>query len=268
MSTPITLVTCGIIWKGRRFLLAQRKPDSTLEALKWEFPGGKIEFTEDPPQALRREIREELGCEINVGEIFCVSSHTYLKPDGKGKHIMMLAYDCAHRRGEAESLDVNDFRWVTVEELDDFDLAAADHVIRDRLQRRYGSPPPDDGEGGEEAPSLRDAETSISRLKEEVDRFVRERDWGQFHSPKNLSMSIAIEAAELMELFQWTTVEESRLVGRDPGRFEAICQEVADVAAYLLSLANSLGIDLSEAIARKMQLNRAKYPTEKYWGRF
>ena len=53
MPARITLVTCGIIWKGKKFLIAQRKPDSLLEALKWEFPGGKIEFTEDPPQALQ-----------------------------------------------------------------------------------------------------------------------------------------------------------------------------------------------------------------------
>ncbi len=267
MSEPITLVTCGIIWRGNRFLIAQRKSDSRLEALKWEFPGGKIEFTEDPPRALRREIREELGFEIDVGEIFCVSSHTYALPGGGAKHIMMLAYSCSHRRGEPEALDVNDFRWVTPEELDEFDLAAADHPVRDRIQARYGSPPPPPPGTGEE-PELSDASTTIARLKQEMAKFVHERDWGQFHSPKNLSMSIAIEAAELMELFQWVTVEESRLVGREPERYEAICQELADVAAYVLSLANALGIDLSEAIGRKMKLNRAKYPREKYWGRF
>ncbi len=269
MSESITLVTCGIIWKGNRFLVAQRKPDSKLEALKWEFPGGKIEFTEDPPRALRREIKEELGLEIDVGEIFCVSSHAYQLPEGGVRHIMMLAYNCAHRRGEAEVIDVNSFNWIKVSQLDDFDLAAADYVIRDRLKAHYGVPASDElspEEGSAEI--LKDESATVSRLKKEISGFVNERDWGQFHSPKNLSMSIAIEAAELMELFQWLTVEESRLAGRDPERYEAICQEVADIAAYVISLSNALGIDLSEAITRKMKLNRDKYPREKYWGRY
>ncbi|HOO76479.1 MAG TPA: NUDIX domain-containing protein [bacterium] len=267
MSAPITLVTCGIIWKGNRFLIAQRKPDSRLEPLKWEFPGGKIEFTEDPPTALRREIREELGFEIDVGDIFCVSSHTYSRPDGTAKHIMMLAYNCAYRRGEPSAIDVHGFRWVETRELDAYDLAAADLVIRDRLQRRHGLPP-SDAPAPDETPDLHDRDTTVADLRKVVSQFVEERDWGQFHSPKNLSMSIAIEAAELMELFQWNTVEESRLIGQTPERYEEVCREVADIAAYVLSLANSLDIDLSRAVTRKMRLNRLKYPREKFYGKF
>ena len=80
-------------------------------------------------------------------------------------------------------------------------------------------------------------------------------------------MSITIEAAELMEHFQWLTVEESRRLPSDPEAFDAIGQEVADVAMYLLSLCNSLNLDLSDAIVRKLKLNREKYPAEKYRGK-
>ena len=72
-----------------------------------------------------------------------------------------------------------------------------------------------------------------------------ERDWRQFHSPKNLSMSLAIEAAELMEHFQWIDAAESRRVGDDPAKLAAVREEIADVLCYLLALANELDLDLS-----------------------
>ncbi len=81
-------------------------------------------------------------------------------------------------------------------------------------------------------------------------------------------MSIAIEAAELMEHFQWVTVPEARLLTRDPEKYEEVIQEVADIAIYILSLCHSLNIDLSEAIGKKLKLNRKKYPMEEYWGKF
>lgn len=269
LRARIILVTCGVIWQGRELLIAQRKPDSLLEPLKWEFPGGKIEFSEDPPAALKREIKEELNFEIEVSDIFCVSSHNYRHGSDEVKHVLMLAYSCAYKKGIPEIRDVHDFKWVRVENLDQYDFAAADLPIIERLKSSYLRPDraPDapTGPGGR---SLADRDCLVSTLKEEVNRFVAERDWEQFHSPKNLSMSIAIEAAELMEHFQWLTVPEARLLTRDPEKYDQVIQEVADIAIYILSLCHSLNIDLSEAISSKLKLNRKKYPMEEYWGKF
>lgn len=268
LRTRILLVTCGIIWKGREVLIARRKPDSRLEPLKWEFPGGKIEFSENPPSALRREIKEELNFEIEVGDIYGVSSHTYLTGTRESRHVLMLAYSCAYKKGEPEKRDVHDFRWVRIENLESYDFAAADYPLIDRLRKDYARPPDRPGEETDPENLLSDDDCPVAVLKNEVKRFVAERDWEQFHSPKNLSMSIAIEAAELMEHFQWNTTSEARLLSRDPDKYEEIIREVADIAIYILSLCGSLNINLSEAITRKLQLNREKYPLEKYWGKY
>jgi NTP pyrophosphatase (non-canonical NTP hydrolase) len=114
-----------------------------------------------------------------------------------------------------------------------------------------------------------DDQTTIADLRAQIEAFVAERDWGQFHSPKNLSMAIAIEAAELMEHFQWLTVEESRSLVEEEGATRGrVVNELADVLIYCLSLANALDIDLSEAIVRKLAHNARKYPADKYRGRF
>jgi len=269
LRSRIILVTCGVIWQGRELLIAQRKPDSLLEPLKWEFPGGKIEFSEDPPTALKREIKEELNFEIEVSDIFCVSSHNYQQGSGEVKHILMLAYSCAHKKGKPEIRDVHDFRWVRVDNLDEYDFAAADLPIIERLKAVYSHPDRQRNEPvGHGAVTLADRDCLVSTLKDEVNRFVAERDWEQFHSPKNLSMSIAIEAAELMEHFQWVTVPEARLLTRDPEKYDEVIQEVADIAIYILSLCHSLNIDLSHSIGKKLKLNRKKYPMEEYWGKF
>jgi NTP pyrophosphatase (non-canonical NTP hydrolase) len=113
-----------------------------------------------------------------------------------------------------------------------------------------------------------DAETTIQTLRDEFAQFVAERDWEQFHSPKNLAMSLAIEAAELMEHFQWISPEESRTVSNDAGERSALAAEMADVLCYLLGLANATGIDLSAAFREKMESNRVKYPAGPYRGRW
>jgi NTP pyrophosphatase (non-canonical NTP hydrolase) len=105
-------------------------------------------------------------------------------------------------------------------------------------------------------------------LKELVADFVAQRDWQQFHSPKNLAMSLAIEAAELMEHFQWISPEESRQAAGEPARLAAIGEELADVLCYALAMANELGIDLSETIHAKMVKNAQKYPADEYRGRY
>jgi dCTP diphosphatase len=113
-----------------------------------------------------------------------------------------------------------------------------------------------------------DTTTTVIALREAMRQFVAERDWEQFHSPKNLSMGAAVEAAELMEHFLWIDNEPSRELGRDPGKKEAIADEIADVACYVLALCNSLDIDLSDAVLAKLAKNAIKYPAEKYRGRY
>jgi len=115
---------------------------------------------------------------------------------------------------------------------------------------------------------MSDRETTILELRTLVERFVAERDWEQFHSPKNLAMSLAIEAAELMEHFQWLTPEESRGAAADGDKRTAIADELADVMCYALAMANALELDLSSAVAQKMEKNAQKYPVKDFRGRW
>jgi NTP pyrophosphatase (non-canonical NTP hydrolase) len=115
---------------------------------------------------------------------------------------------------------------------------------------------------------MSDSTTTISELKRLVNDFVDRRDWHRFHAPKNLAMSLAIEAAELMEHFQWISAEESRLAASDPDRLAAIGEELADVLCYALAMANELGLDLSQAVRGKMAKNERKYPADEYRGRY
>jgi NTP pyrophosphatase (non-canonical NTP hydrolase) len=115
---------------------------------------------------------------------------------------------------------------------------------------------------------MSDSTTTIADLRNLIQQFVSERNWEQFHTPKNLAMSISIEAAELMELFQWTDAEESaRRIAVEPQRTR-LAEELADVLCYALSLANATGLDLSEAIRAKLVKNRAKYPADEFRDRF
>jgi NTP pyrophosphatase (non-canonical NTP hydrolase) len=115
---------------------------------------------------------------------------------------------------------------------------------------------------------MADSTTTLAQLRDIVRRFVDERDWRQFHSPKNLSMSLAIEAAELMEHFQWLDGAESRKIGSDAAKLTGVRDELADVLCYLLAIANELDIDLSEAMRDKMVKNAVKYPAEQSRGRY
>ena len=102
---------------------------------------------------------------------------------------------------------------------------------------------------------MSDQETTIAELRGTVRVFVDARDWHQFHSPKNLSMALAIEAAELMEHFQWITTDASRAVGDKADKIDAIREELADVLCYTMAIANELDIDLSLALKDKMKKN-------------
>jgi dCTP diphosphatase len=115
---------------------------------------------------------------------------------------------------------------------------------------------------------MTDSETTLAELRRIVDEFVDQRDWHQFHTPKNLAMSLSIEAAELMEHFQWLTAEQSRAVARQPEELSAVGEELADVLCYVLAMANELGLDLSTTLRGKMDKNAQKYPAPEYRGRF
>ena len=113
-----------------------------------------------------------------------------------------------------------------------------------------------------------DAHITVGALRQAVADFVDARDWQPFHSPKNLSMSIAIEAAELMERFQWLTIEEAWTAVEDPTERAAVADELADIVIYCLSLSNALELDISSAVLGKLQTNEHRYPADEFRGRF
>ncbi len=115
---------------------------------------------------------------------------------------------------------------------------------------------------------MSDATTTVADLRRVIADFIAERDWHSYHDAKNLSMSIAIETAELMEHFQWVRSDEVPAVLANPRTRAEIVDEVADVACYLLSLANALDIDLSTAVREKVAKNAVKYPAERFRGRY
>lgn len=101
---------------------------------------------------------------------------------------------------------------------------------------------------------------NLSELQQTLRTFAAERNWEEFHTPKNLSMALMVEAAELMELFQWQTPQESRATRLNPTLQIRVGEELADVALYLLQLADQTGVDLDLAIADKLVKNARKYP--------
>jgi|LakMenE18May11ns_1017448.scaffolds.fasta_scaffold9941744_2 dCTP diphosphatase len=110
----------------------------------------------------------------------------------------------------------------------------------------------------EQLPS--DQITSVSQLREIVGQFVAERDWRRFHNLKNLSMAIAIEAAELMEHTQWLTTQQ--VESGEPHNLHGVAEELVDVLCYVLALANRLDIDLTGSLLAKMDKTRRKYPVD------
>lgn len=104
----------------------------------------------------------------------------------------------------------------------------------------------------------------LINLKHELRNFAQARDWEQFHSPKNLAMALSVEAAELLECFQWLTETQSQAISGE--KLEAIADEIADVQLYLIRLADVLGVDIIAAATRKIAKNGAKYPVDRVRG--
>ena len=100
----------------------------------------------------------------------------------------------------------------------------------------------------------------LEELRVLVSNFAKERDWDQFHSPKNLSMALIVEAGELVEHFQWLKQSESHQLSKD--KLEAVGEELADILVYLIRIADQLGIDLNSVTRKKMRSNGVKYPAD------
>lgn len=103
----------------------------------------------------------------------------------------------------------------------------------------------------------------LNELQARLRAFAAERDWQPFHTPKNLSMALMVEAAELAEIFQWMTPEQSLAARDDPALKEPIADEVADVLLYLLQIADHAGVDLKEAVENKLRKNALKHPVRR-----
>lgn len=101
-------------------------------------------------------------------------------------------------------------------------------------------------------------------LQSELREFAKERDWEQFHSPKNLAMALSVEVAELLEIFQWMSEEDSKTLSKESN--DSVAEEIADVQIYLARIADILDIDIGEAVEKKLQVNREKYPADRVRG--
>lgn len=100
----------------------------------------------------------------------------------------------------------------------------------------------------------------MDSLKRQVAKFAKERDWGKYHSPKNLVMGLNVEAAELLEIFLWLTEEESRNLPEN--KLSSLKEEIGDVMIYLVNITNQFGLDPVECAKQKLELNKTKYPVE------
>jgi NTP pyrophosphatase (non-canonical NTP hydrolase) len=113
----------------------------------------------------------------------------------------------------------------------------------------------------------KDEHITIWQIREKIQNFVSARKWERYHNPKDLAEAICIEAAELLEVFQWATVEEASSWKDAPSKISKIKDELADVLIYCFSMANVLDIDISEIVSEKLSKNEVKYPADKYCGR-
>lgn len=126
----MTEVVAALIWDGDRFMACQRPPHKT-RGLKWEFVGGKVEQGETHAQALIRECREELGVTIHVGDIFMEVDHVY--PD---LTVHLTLFHASIAEGTPQKLEHNDIRWITVDEIDEYEFCPADEEILERLKQQ------------------------------------------------------------------------------------------------------------------------------------
>jgi len=134
MKYPM-LVTAAIIEDNGKYLITQRPDDGRHNAQKWEFPGGKIDFGEEPRKCLEREIEHELGIKVKATDIFGYSSYIY----DNEKHIILLGFICKLLSKEIKKLDISDYKWVTPEEMNKYDISEADLPFVEKLKRTSAS---------------------------------------------------------------------------------------------------------------------------------
>ena len=139
MKEKTVQVAAGIIRKNDLILIAQRKNDSWLEPNKWEFPGGKVEQFENVEECLVREIKEELGIEIIVEKLLMVHSNVY-KKENKDYPVQLYVYLASWKQGEVKNIDCQDSRWVSPDEIEEFDFVEADKPIMKELLKRLKMP--------------------------------------------------------------------------------------------------------------------------------
>jgi dCTP diphosphatase len=113
-----------------------------------------------------------------------------------------------------------------------------------------------------------DQSTTIAALKKRVKKFVDDRDWAKYHNPKDVAVSITIEAAELVEIFQWVKDTEQDKITQDSAKMQKLKDELADVMIYCVSLANVLDIDIGQAVLQKIAKNEGKYPVDRIKGNY
>jgi len=106
----------------------------------------------------------------------------------------------------------------------------------------------------------------LIELRDKLRSFASERDWEQFHTPKNLAMALSGEVGELNEIFQWLTDKQSSEIANDPTKLQHTREEIADIQLYLIRLADKLNIDIAEAASEKIDINKSKYPIDKSHG--
>ena len=112
-----------------------------------------------------------------------------------------------------------------------------------------------------------DSNTTMGELKGKVRKFIHERDWERYHNPKDVAESICIEAAELLEIFQWITPQQATEWKEEPSKVRRVEDELADIIVYCLSMANTMRIDVTKVVTRKLKSNEMKYPVEKFYGK-
>ncbi|MFH0929101.1 MAG: nucleotide pyrophosphohydrolase [Candidatus Aenigmatarchaeota archaeon] len=113
-----------------------------------------------------------------------------------------------------------------------------------------------------------DQKVTVEELKKLVAKFRDEREWAKYHTPKDLAVSISVEANELLELFQWKTNEEVEELLKKNEKYQKVLEELADVMIYCLNLADTIGGDVSDAVKKKLEHNEKKYPIEKIKGNY
>lgn len=111
-----------------------------------------------------------------------------------------------------------------------------------------------------------DTEVTLDQLKMKVKKFIENRGWETYHNPKNLAASICIEAAELLEVFQWVSLDEAASWNNAPSKVKRVEEELADIIIYCLSMANTMRINVTQAVLTKLEKNQARYPVKEYYG--